>query len=160
MTNLVTHVWRPSHSRTIVLNGFSPVPRGTAAADPALQSWPSKDPADVLDYILNIEPALAGNEGDGVEGIDVTVYPSETGDLAVDNVTADGNKIIFWLSSGQASTTYTLTVRIALSSGRIIQRSLALPVMALSSTPSTANTLVSSMQAPLTDQFGNPIVIA
>src|SRR6201999_3117210 len=109
MATLVSHIWKPSKSRTITIDSFVPVPRGTSANVPTLLSWPFKDPEDILDYQLDIEPALVGNEGDTVESVDVEIDPSQPGDLTLDNVAADGYRIVIWLSSGQAGVTYNVT---------------------------------------------------
>ena len=134
------------------------MPRGATATTPIPSSWPSKDPGDILDYQLDIGPALTGNEGDTIESVDIDVDPSQPGDLNVDNITADGYKIIIWMSGGQAGTTYNVTVLAAMASGRTIQRSILLPVVAMSSPSIPANSLETTTHDSLTDQDGNPIV--
>ncbi len=76
----------------------------------------------------------------------------------MDNVSADGYRIIIWLSAGQAGTTYNVTVKAALTSGRTIQRTLLLPVVAMSMPSVPANSIETTTRDPLTDQNGNPIV--
>src|ERR1700731_3804145 len=95
--------------RTIAIDGFVPVPRGAIGPVPTPLSWPSKDPGDVLDYQLDIEPALIGNEGDTIGSIDLDIEPSQPGDLSLDNTAADGYKIVLWLSGGQAGVNYNVT---------------------------------------------------
>jgi hypothetical protein len=158
MATLVSHVWKPSRTRTMTIDSFVPVPRGAVAAPPALLSWPAKDPGDILDYQLDIEPALVGNEGDTINSVDVDISPNQPGDLSLDNVAADGYRIVVWLSSGQAGVTYNVTVIAALSSGRTLQRTILLPVVALSSPSIPENAIETTTQDPLTDQNGNPIV--
>ena len=160
MTTLVSHVWKPSKSRTITIDSFVPVPRGTVAVTPALLSWPSKDPADVLDYQVSIQPALTGNEGDCIESADIDIHPNQPGDLSVDNVSADGATIIIWMSGGQSGVVYTVTIKTALASGRTLQRSIFLPVVALSSPSTPVNAIQTNLAGSLTDQNGNPIVSA
>ena len=48
----------PVPARTITLDAFVPVPRGSAAhgSGAALPSWPLKDPNDLLDYQFDIAP--------------------------------------------------------------------------------------------------------
>lgn len=157
MATLVPHVWKPSKTRTITIDSFVPVPRGSVATAPSLLSWPSKDPGDILDYQLNIEPALVGNEGDTINSVDVDISPNQPGDLSLDNVAADGYKIVIWLSSGQPGITYNVTVIAALASGRTLQRTMLLPVIALSTLSIPVNAIESTTQDPLTDQNGNPI---
>jgi|ERR1700677_4430751 hypothetical protein len=158
MATLVSHVWRPSKSRILTIDSFIPVPRGSIAIAPTPLCWPSKDPADTLDYQLDIEPALVGNEGDSIDSVDITIDPSQPGDLSLDNVSADGYKIVIWVSAGQASITYNITVKASLASGRTLQRSILLPVVALSLPSVPVNAIETTTQDPLTDQNGNPIV--
>jgi hypothetical protein len=158
MVTLVSHVWKPSRSRTIAIDGFVPVPRGAIGPVPTLLSWPPKDPGDVLDYQLDIEPVLIGNEGDTIESVDIDVDPSQPGDLCLDNVAADGYRIVIWLSSGQSNVTYNVTVKATLASGRALQRTILLPVVALSLPSVPANAIETTARDPLTDQGGNPIV--
>jgi hypothetical protein len=158
MVTLVSHIWKPSKSRTISIDSFVPVPRGTTATVPTMLSWPSKDPGDILDYQLDIEPALVGNEGDTIQSVDVEVDPSQPGDLALNNVAADGYTIVIWLSSGQAGVTYNVTVRTTLASGRTLQRTVLLPVLALSSPSVPENAIETTTMNPITDENGNPIL--
>jgi hypothetical protein len=158
MATLVSHIWKPSKSRTITIDSFVPVPRGTTATAPTMLSWPSKDPGDILDYQLDIEPALIGNEGDAIESVDVEIDPSQPGDLALDYVAADGYRIVIWFSSGQAGVTYNVTVLTALASGRTLQRTLLLPVLALSAPFVPENAIQTTTLDPITDENGNPIV--
>jgi hypothetical protein len=158
MATLVSHVWKPSKARSLTIDSFVPVPRGSVATTPMPLSWPPKDPCDILDYQLDIEPAVIGNEGDAIDSVDIDVDPSQPGDLSLDNVTADGYKIVIWVSSGQAGVIYTVTIKAALSSGRTLQRSVLLPVLALSTPSIPANAIETTTQDPLTDQDGNPIV--
>jgi hypothetical protein len=158
MTTIVTHVWKPARTRIITIDSFVPVPRGSAAVAPAPLSWPVKDPSDVLDYQLEIAPALVGNDADTIDSVDLDIEPSQPGDLSLDNTLADGSKVVLWLSGGQAGTTYTVTVKVSLASGRVLQRAILLPVLSLSSTASPANAIETSADVPLTDQNGNPIL--
>jgi hypothetical protein len=157
MATIISHVWKPSTARTITIDGFVPVPRGSTAAAPPPLSWPPKDPGDILDYQIDIEPALIGNEGDSIESTDIEIDPSQPGDLVLDNATADGYKIVTWLSGGQAGVTYTVTFKATLTSGRTLQRSILMPVVALSSLSVPVNAIQTATSDPLTDQNGNPI---
>jgi hypothetical protein len=158
LATLVSHVWKPSKTRIITIDSFVPVPRGTTATSLTRLSWPSKDPGDILDYQLDIEPAVVGNEGDTIGSVDIDVDPSQPGDLSVDNISADGYRIVIWLSAGQAGITYNVTVKASLTSGRTIQRTLLLPVVAMSAPSVPANSIQTTTRDPLTDQNGNPIV--
>ena len=142
----------------MTIDSFVPVPRGSTAGAPAMMSWPSKDPGDILDYQLDIEPALVGNEGDTINSVDIDVSPNQPGDLSLDNIVADGYRVVIWLSGGQVGVTYNVTVKAALASGRTLQRTILLPVVALSSPSVPGNAIETTTNDPLTDQNGNPIV--
>jgi hypothetical protein len=141
------------------VDGFVPVPRGTPAGATTPLCWPAKDPADVLDYRLDITAALVGNEGDGIATLDVAIFPANPGDLVLSSAVADGPAAVLWLSGGQAGTTYTVTVTIGTNAGRVLSRSVALPVVALAAIAVPANGLVTENGMPLTDQNGNPILL-
>ncbi len=158
MSTTLSHVWKPSHARLVAIDSFIPVPRGSSAAAPPPLTWPTKDPGDVLDYILDIGPAIVGNDGDGIASAGVSIVPSNPGDLELQSTTADGSRIILWLSGGQASTVYTITFIITTSNGRSLQRSVLLPVLLLSVPVFPANAIVTAGGVVLTDQNGNPVL--
>ena len=158
MPTPATHVWKPSNARTVVLDAFIPVPRGSAAAAPPPLNWPTKDPIDVLDYQFEITPAVVGNDGDVIATLDVSIEPNNPGDLSLQSATTDGTVAILWLAGGQAGTVYTVTLVIATTNGRTIQRSILLPVVYLSVPPVPPNALVTNAGVVLTDQNGNPVL--
>ncbi len=158
MPTTASHVWRPSAARTITLDAFIPVPRGTTATVPAPLSWPLKDPADLLDYQFDIAPALIGNDGDAIATLDITISPSNPGDLALASTAADGSRAVLWLSAGQPGTTYTVTLTIGTQAGRTIARSVLLPVATLAIQPGVMAPLVTETGSTLTDSNGNPIL--
>ncbi len=160
MPTPVTHVWKPSNARTVVLDSFIPTPRGSTAVAPPPLNWPTKDPNDVLDYQFDISPALVGNDGDTIATLDVAVEPANPGDLSVNSVTTDGTVAVLWLSGGQSGTVYTVTLVIATVNGRTIQRSILLPVLSLSIPPIPLNALITNTGVILTDQNGNPVLIS
>ena len=157
MPTTATHVWRPSSARTAVLDSFVAVPRGSALYVPPLV-WPAKDPADVLDYQFDVSAALIGNDGDWIADLDVSIQPARPGDLTLVSATADGASAVLWLAAGQASTIYAVTLAIVTANGRTIQRTVQLPVIALSQLPAPANAIQTDIGAPLTDQNGNPFL--
>lgn len=158
MTNPITYVWKPSSARLAVIDSFVPVPRGAVAAAPAPLRWPTKDPRDVLDYQLDIAPAVLGNPGDVIATLNVSVTPANPGDINVRSVAADGTLAVIWLAGGQAGMVYTVTFLIATTSGRVIQRSILLPVLELSCPPIPANAIQTGAGVILTDQNGNPML--
>ena len=160
MPTTATHVWRPSAARSITLDAFVPVPRGTTAQVPALLSWPLKDPSDTLDYQFDIAPALIGNDGDAISTLDIAITPSSTGDLALASTAADGARAVLWLSAGQPGTTYTVTLTIGTQAGRTIARSVLLPVATLAIQPGAAAAIQTETGSPIVDSNGNPVLAA
>lgn len=158
MATPAIHLSKPSSARTVVLDAFIPVPRGSIAVAPPPLNWPTKDPNDVLDYKFNIAPGLLGNEGDSIATLDVSTSPNNPGDLIVNEAMADGPSAVLWLSEGQAGVVYTITIIISTINGRTIQRSILLPVLLLSVPPIPPNAIDISAGAVLTDQNGNPVL--
>jgi hypothetical protein len=157
MATPATHIWRPSHARYLEIDGFVPLARGPVVPPAQPPVWPQKDPGDTLDYIFDIAPALTANPGDAISTLDVTISPANAGDLALTSSGVDGTRAVLWLTGGQAGTVYAVTLTMATSAGRTIVRSIALPVVSLSSLPVTAETLTTQTGVVLTDAFGNPL---
>ncbi len=158
MPTTASHAWIPSVARTVTLDAFVPVPRGTTPTPPSPACWPLKDPGDVLDYQFDIAPALIGNDGDTIATLDITIFPANTGDLTLASATADGTRAVLWLVAGQSGTTYTVTLNIGTQAGRTIARSVLLPVGALANPPTLPQTLLTSSGTPLVDQNGHPLL--
>lgn len=158
MATPAIHIQKPSTARTVVLDAFIPVPRGSTPVSPPPLNWPTKDPGDVLDYRFNISPALVGNEGDFIATLDVFINPDNPGDLTLNQAQVDGVNAVLWLSAGQAGTIYTVTILISTANGRTLQRSILLPVLPLSTPPAAADAIDVSAGVVLTDQNGNPIL--
>lgn len=159
MSETLPRVWRPSTARRVVLDGFAPVPRGTSQMAPPLLAWPAKDPADVLDYELDITAAVAGHESDGIAAVSVLPTPAGAGHLVVGEIAADGRVAVVWLSGGQAGTTYRLQVTVTTTSGRVLGRAVALPVLALAAQAPPSGVLQTPGGSIITDEDGNPILI-
>ena len=155
----MTHVWRPSSARRVVLDGFAPVPRGVTQSAPLPLSWPAKDPGDVLDYEFDISAALVGNEGDSIASVTATVTPSAALDLTVQSIAADGAVAVFWFAGGQVGTTYVVQVAVTTTSGRTLGRAMLLPVLALATASAPASALTTNQGTVVTDQLGNPILL-
>lgn len=160
MVTPATHVWKPSNARTVVLDLFIPVPRGSTSVAPPPLNWPTKDPVDVLDYQFDISPALVGNDADAIATLDVSIEPTNPGDLTLNSATTDGTVVILWLSRGQSGTIYLVNLMITTINGRTINRSILLPVLNLSVPPIPPNALITDTGVVLTDQNGNPVLIA
>jgi hypothetical protein len=152
-------VWRPSNARRVALDGFSPVPRGGAGRAQSILIWPEKDPSDVLDYEIDIGPAILGNEGDAITAINITATPAATNDITITRVAADGDIVVVWISGGVAGTIYVVQVTISTANGRTLHRSILLPVQALAAATVPSSILTTNSGAIVTDQNGNPILL-
>ncbi len=159
MATTANHVWHPSASRVLLLDGYLPGPRGIPVRPPATLQWPPKDPADVLDYQLDIAPALYGNDGDAVATLDVLIIPSDLGDLSVVSSAADGTRAILWLQGGKAGTKYNVILTIGTEAGRLISRSVLLPVIAFAAVGATSLPIVLEDGSSLVDGSGNPLLL-
>jgi hypothetical protein len=158
MSTTLSHVWKPSQARLVAIDTFVPVPRGSSASAPPPLNWPTKDPGDILDYILDIGPAIVGNDGDGIATAQVSIAPSNPGDLELQSTTADGSRIVLWLTGGQAGTIYTITFAVTTINGRCLHRSVLLPVLLLSVPVIPPSAIVTAAGVMLTDQNGNPVL--
>jgi ribosomal protein S28E/S33 len=156
----VNQVWRPSAARLVTLEGLLPLPRGVLPSDVPPLVWPAKDPGDVLDYALDASAALAGDSTDRIATVSVTLVPDvSSADLQLGNIVADGTVAVIWLSGGQAGTVYSVQVSITTLNGRIIGRTVLLPVQELAAIQPPTSTLTTETGAIISDQNGNPILI-
>ena len=64
------------------------------------------------------------------------------------------------MSGGQSGTVYSVNLVISTVNGRIINRTILLPVLYLSVPPIPPNALITDAGVVLTDQNGNPVLIA
>jgi hypothetical protein len=123
--------------------------------------WPTKDPGDVLDYSLDLSAALAGDPTDQVVSIAVTTQPGGgVGDLVAGRMVASGTTAVVWFSAGVPGTTYSVQLSVGTLNGRVIGRSVLLPVQTLAAVAPPANPLTTDAGAIVTDQNGNPILIS
>ena len=113
----------------------------------------------MLDYELDITPAIIGNEGDGIASVSVTITPNATGDLVASNIAADGTRVVLWLSSGVAGTVYMVDVTIGTNNGRTLHRQVLLPVRQSSMLSVPTSALTTDAGAIITDQNGNPVLL-
>jgi hypothetical protein len=150
-------IWQPSTSRVATVDGFGPYPRGIWQTTPEPMTWPTKDPGDTLDYVLDLSKALAGDDGDSIKTLDVSISPANPGDLLMTQSTVDGDLAVLWLSSGVAGTTYAVTIVAGTNSGRAISRTVGLAVATLSTPSPFGNDITDQLGAALTDQSGNAI---
>jgi hypothetical protein len=151
------HLWRPSTARYVQVDGFVPTPRGPQIPPPQPLAWPTKDPGDTLDYVLDIMPALAANPGDMISTLDVTISPDNAGDLTLASSSVDGARAVLWLSGGVAQTSYAVTVTISTAGGRSLVRSIGLLVAPLAVVVAPPNALTTPAGTALTGPTGTPL---
>ncbi len=159
MGTQAAYTWIPSTARVVALYGCGVPPRGTLTLPPPPLSWPPKDPTDTLDYVIDISGAITGNEGDAIMTLDVVINPSNPGDLTLKSSSADGELAILWFTAGFAGTVYQVTVTMGTNSGRIIGRTINLPVIAFATPPVPPESLTDQTGAPITDQTDAPILV-
>ena len=157
MATQAAYSWIPSTARIVLIDGYGAIPRGSFQTTPCPLTWPPKDPTETVDYVFDVSQALAGNEGDAIATLDVTIIPDNPGDLTLQSSSADGDQAILWLTGGFAGTTYTVTITLGTNSGRIIARTVSLPVMTLAVQPVPPNAITDQTGAPITTQTGSPI---
>ena len=157
MGTTASYAWIPSTARVVTVDGFGPFPRGTLQTAPSPLIWSIKDPADVLDFVIDYSHALAGDGGDSIATLDVSIAPDGAGDLMLTTSRVDGAQAVLWLGAGIAGTTYAVTIVINTNSGRSISRTVSLPVAALSGPSAFTNALVTESGVPLTNQAGAPL---
>ena len=155
------YYWKPSNARLIVLDTYVPLARASALSAPPPLAWPAKDPSDLLDFVLDIAPVIAGDDGDAIVSVSVSVSPSSNaGDLTVAQYGTDGLAIVLWLGGGVAGITYAVTIAAVTLCGRTIERTILLPVVSLSSGfASPDDALDVQGGAPLLDEDGEPILV-
>ena len=155
----IGQIWRPSTARRLTLDEFRIVPRGVMPMAPSAMTWPAKDPEDVLDYEIDIGPALVGNESDCISSVSAKTFPSGDEDVKINSIIADGQVVVFWISGGVSGTTYLVQVTIATNTGRTLGRAVMLPVMSLKNSTVPTGALTTDQGSVITDQTGNPILI-
>jgi hypothetical protein len=160
MSTTVSQLWQPSTARSVTLDGLLPLPRGVIPADLPPLVWPAKDPGDVLDYELDISAALAGDPTDQVSAATVTIVPSgNPGDLSLGRVVGQGSVAVLWLSAGVVGVTYAVQISVGTLKGRVIGRTVLLPVQQLAAVQPPASPLTTDAGSIITDQNGNPILV-
>jgi hypothetical protein len=142
----------------VYIDGCVPLARASAQQAVPPPQWPVKDPADVLDYQVDISAAMVGNPGDSIASADIAIVPSLPGDLQLNSIAIDGQRVLLWLANGQSGTLYEVTVTMVTINGRVLQRGILLPVQAMSNQDAPPGALQIGTGAPLLDQNGNPIL--
>lgn len=88
-----------------------------------MQSWPSKDPDEVLDYQFDWTSRLVTNET-----ITTSTFLVADGSVTLTNPTVAGALTTIWISGGVAGEANTVTNRIVTNQGRTYDESAKLRV--------------------------------
>ena len=158
MATSAQHSWQPALARVVCLDPANCLSRGYVPAG-SVPSWPAKDPGDTLDFVADISQAILGNSGDSIATLDVQISPANQGDLALQASSADGSLAILWFSGGLAGTTYSVTLTIGTNSGRILSRTILLPVISFAAVLVPPSVLTDQTGAPIDTQTGMPITV-
>lgn len=134
----------PSALRTLVLADFQPsASYGVVLAAPALL-WPSKQPAETLDYSLDVSAFLA-DAGDELAQVTVSTSPANPGDLAPVLLQVGTGVITAMLAGGQPGTDYGVQIELTTAQGRVLA-----PAGAISVTGPFSERGAPAAQPPLT----------
>jgi hypothetical protein len=137
----------PSPARTIVYTGWVTPPPN---AIPVPMVWTAKNPADVLDFSVDIFAWLADGGDDIPQVITLTPLTTVKGDVAIASPLIVGAGLITsWLSYGQAGGTYGIEFSISTLLGRTATFEVMLPILNVLPNP----TLPTVPPVPVTWQF-------
>ena len=90
-----------------------------------VESFPYKDPNEVLDYILDWTSRI---EGDTIQTSSWSIVTGSGLVINSDNVDNTFKKTVVWLSAGTEGITYLLLNRITTAGGRTMDQSVKLKV--------------------------------
>lgn len=92
-----------------------------------MSSWPSKDPNEVLDYVVDWQdansPVLVGGET-----ITASLFEVTTGTVVIDSDTNDDTTATVWLSGGTIGEVCEVLNRIVTSAGRVYDKTTRLRI--------------------------------
>ena len=108
----------PSPARTIPYVGWANI--GSLSPAPLPMVWPVKEPADVLDYSVNVTAWLNDGGEDTLASVTVTPLSTVPGDVAIATplIVTQPGLITAWLSYGQAGANYSLEYSIVTAAAR------------------------------------------
>jgi hypothetical protein len=110
--------------------------------------WPTSEPDDVLDYVLDMTAALAEVE-DTLVSVTAAVSPSGTGELTPSRLSFSGGIITLWLSHGVAGRLYVIQINAFTAAGREFSFYVELPI--------SLDTAITDSPPPPSPGFGTPI---
>lgn len=94
-----------------------------------MQSWPPKDPDEVLDYEIDWSNRLTGGDT-----IDTSTWIVEDGTVAVDTDSKTTTATVAWLSGGANGETCILTNRVVTVGGRTMDEAVKIKIKSKSGT--------------------------
>lgn len=115
----------------------------------AALAWPMAQPADVLDYSLDVSAALA-DIGSTLAGISVSAAPSGAGELTVNSASFSGGVITVWLAGGVPSRSYTVQIVATTADAQELTWFVALPIDPAQAVP--------PIPVPPSPGYGAPVV--
>jgi hypothetical protein len=122
-----TSLYVPSPARTIVYTGWLTTPLN---AVPVPMNWPSKNPADVLDFSVDFSAWLADTDDDLIVAATLTPATTVRGDINIAYpLIVTSQMITAWLSYGQAGGTYEIEFSVNTFIGRTATFSVLLNVL-------------------------------
>jgi hypothetical protein len=110
--------------------------------------WPVSEPADNLDYYLDITAAL-DDVADEVDHVTVAVAPSGDGEISIGSVEYDQGIVTVWASGGVLGRLYTFNLKIYCLSNRQFSFFIELPI--------SINSLVEPPGPPESPYYSQPV---
>ena len=110
--------------------------------------WPTSEPDDVLDYVLDMTAALA-DVGDTLTSVTAAVAPSGVGELTPSQLSFSEGVITLWLSNGVAGRLYVIEINAFTTDSREFSFYVELPI--------SLDTAIVPSPPPPSPGFGTPI---
>lgn len=166
---ITSPIWRPSAVRTVIITPPSFIrARGLVQTVYPL-SWGMKSSADNLDYYLDVSEVLRCTH-DHIAGVEVSVV---AGDITVSWVSVINGLAAVYLGGGSPGVMQGLQVTVYTQQGRVISQPMLLAIDSMvdnttaeavpelaDGTPVPPNAIGFEMSNILTDDAGNPYLIA
>lgn len=117
----------PSPARTIPLVGWQNT--GSSSICPLPMVFPTKNPADVLDFTIDLSAWLEDGGWDVMTSVTVTPATTTPGDAAIaPPLIVSAGEVTAWLSFGVQGGTYDLEYQVVTQFGRTLTFNVSLPI--------------------------------
>lgn len=152
-----------SSHRTITIGRSSHSGYGTMPAGPSWR-WPTAEPSSNLDYSIDIT-ALLTDVADSIFTVSAAASPSGTGELALTDLSVNGNTITLEMHGGVAGRNYLVALTVTTAAGRIFELLVGLGVNRLLASYPLPPAPVAGFGVPITwssggTMFGSGLIIA